>query len=98
MESRLPVRGRDSRLPGQRFPVSFFFAQDPIGSLGQVSGHCDRRLLVILASPNALVQPQHMGSGQPTLLHDDEISLGGRANPANEGQVKTGQRRMHSGH
>jgi len=26
------------------------------------------------------------------------IILGGRANPANEGQVKTGQRRMHSGH
>jgi hypothetical protein len=24
--------------------------------------------------------------------------LGGRAKPANEGQVKTGQRRMHSGH
>jgi hypothetical protein len=24
--------------------------------------------------------------------------LGGRAKPANEGQVKTGQRRVHSGH
>ena len=25
-------------------------------------------------------------------------NLGGRAKPANEGQVKTGQRRVHSGH
>jgi hypothetical protein len=55
MESRLPVRGRDSRLPGNWFPVSFSFVQHPIGSLGQVSGDGDGRLLVILASTNALV-------------------------------------------
>ena len=26
------------------------------------------------------------------------LDLGGRAKPANEGRVKTGQRRVHSGH
>src|SRR5579859_1154418 len=57
MESRLPVRGRDSRLPGWRFPVSFSFAQYPIGSFGQMSGDRDGCLLVVLASPNAPVQP-----------------------------------------
>jgi hypothetical protein len=57
MESRLPVRGRDSRLPGWRFPVSFSFAQYPIGSFGQVSSYRDGCFLVVLASPNAPVQP-----------------------------------------
>ena len=40
--------------------------------------------------------------GQDYRLRDrisrEEIALGGRAKPANEGQVKTGQRRTHSGH
>jgi hypothetical protein len=73
MESRLPVRGRDSWLPGYRFPVSFSLAQYPTGSLGQVSGYCDGRLLAVLASANAPVQPQYVSVGQSTLLHDNEI-------------------------
>jgi hypothetical protein len=41
-----------------------------------------------------------LDAGDPSLgLTDIEgIPLGGRAKPANEGRVKTGQRRVHSGH
>jgi hypothetical protein len=41
---------------------------------------------------NTIDLPAHVES----LLQS--LGLGGRAKPANEGRVKTGQRRMHSGH
>jgi len=81
------------------FPVSSFLRRNPIGSLGQVSGQLRPPPSCDSCEPECA--GTHRSTWVPasrTLLHDDEISLGVGANPANEGQVKTGQRRMHSGH
>ena len=51
----------------------------------------------IPASPAMVASPASQGS-RAAKAATCPANLGGRANPANEGQVKTGQRRMHSGH
>jgi hypothetical protein len=40
----------------------------------------------------------HWGVRRGTNVPEVYLHLGGRAKPANEGRVKTGQRGMHSGH
>jgi hypothetical protein len=64
-----------------------------MAELAQATGHSTRSLTSYL---------EELRSTAVSLIYraanQHEVGLGGRAKPANEGQVKTGQRRMHSGH
>ena len=66
----------------ERTPLNIGESQDSVTVLAEVHDFTPKELEIDLEPKRVRMSP----------------ALGGRAKPANEGQVKTGQRRMHSGH
>ena len=74
-QPRLPVRRRKSLLPrALRLAIDLLLGEYPPSCFSQVAPDCDHGLLMILGALDPLIQPQCMGSREPTLVDHDQVA------------------------